>query len=148
VKPEFLPLLSKRLDWKVRENFVAAYEAMWRDLDYQIRERKSPTLKLMATGWKKDRLRTIAVLNAFNRTVLGPLAAAAGRTKGTELGLSRPIHYGTEITISADANSDIRAALADFEEIRKALKIPPKCLHVSRMADMVYYLNRKIDGGF
>jgi hypothetical protein len=138
--------LGHPLDWKVRQHFVRAYEALWRELDFALERRKSGVMRLVSKGWTPGRLRVVAVLNAFTRTVLGPLATAMDRKTGVELGLSRPIRYGRIVTISRETNIPVMNAIAAFDAICIQRSILLPWLYASRMDDIVYRMNRSSDG--
>lgn len=138
--------LGKSLDWEVRQHFVGAYEAMWRDLDFAIQKRKPEFRRAMARGWTPERLRVLCVLSAFTRTVLGPLSSAMGRRKGHILGRTRPVKYGRLVTVDDEANEPVQAALDAFELLCRENGIYVRWLHANRIADIVYFINRHEDG--
>jgi hypothetical protein len=137
--------IGRSLDWEVQQHFSRAYQAMWRELDYSIDNRKAGVLRAIANGWTRDRLRVVAVLSAFNRTVLGPLAAAMSRKEGTDLGLSRPIRYGRLLTISRETSAPVRSALDAFDLICIEIRVRSNWLHANRMNDVVYLINKERD---
>ena len=138
--------LGNPLDWEVRQHFVRAYEALWRELDFALERRKSGVMRLASRGWTPGRLRVVTVLNAFTRTVLGPLAAAMDRKAGVELGLSRPIRYGRVVTISSETSAPVRKAIAAFDAICIRSSIRSPWLYANRVDDIVYLMNRSTDG--
>jgi hypothetical protein len=138
--------LGTPLDWEVRQHFVRAYEAMWRELDYAVEHNKPGVTKAISHGWSSDRLRLVAVLSAFTRTVLGPLAAAMDRKNGVELGISRPIRYGKVVTISSETNDPVRKAIEAFDQICIHCGVRPGWLHATRMDQIVYQINKLGDG--
>lgn len=139
-------VLGKSLDWEVRQHFVRAYEAMWRDLEFSIAQGKSGTRRAIAKGWTRERLRAVSVLSAFARTVLGPLAAAMGRRKGYPLGISRPIRYGSVVTVSKATNEPVQRALEAFDDLCVSTGVKPRWLYANRISDIVYYINKEEDG--
>jgi len=138
--------LGTPLDWDVRQHFVRAYEAMWRELDFLVERQKPGVARALSHGWPSDRLRVVAVLSAFARTVLGPLAAAMDRKEGVELGISRPIRYGKVVTISSETNAPVGRAIEAFDQICIQSGIRPRWLHATRMEEIVYQINKLGDG--
>ena len=138
--------LGTPLDWEVRQHFVRAYEAMWRELDFLVERQKPGVTRAMSHGWPSERLRVLAVLSAFARTVLGPLAAAMDRKEGVDLGISRPIRYGKVITISSETSAPVRKAIEVFNQICIQSGIRPGWLHATRMDEIVYQINKVGDG--
>jgi hypothetical protein len=87
----------------------------------------------------------LAVLNAFARTVLGPLASAMDRQTGCALGISVPIQYGAVIRIDSETTKPVRLAILQFEKICLQRRIRQRWLHTTRMSELVYLINRQYD---
>jgi hypothetical protein len=101
--------------------------------------------KALTVGWTEERLRMVAVLNAFNRVALGPYAAAFMRTAGVDLGLSRDVLHGSRVRVNSAIGEPVRLALKEFERLSVSAGINLRWLHMTRMSEVIYAINKQAD---
>ncbi len=131
-------LFAMPLDKEVRRHFERCWKAMWRDLDYLASREDSHLAGATANGWTLDRLRVVAVLNSFNRVVVGPLSAAYGTTTKMGLGRETAIHFGEHIEVSTRTAAIVQPAMAAFDELVARCGVKRRWLNISRTADLVW----------
>ena len=135
-------ILSAKLDREVRSHFDRAFRAMWRDLDRLVALQDAKLALAAGNGWSPDRIRAVAVLNAFSRVVLGPLAACFARHGGHDLGHLTPVKHGNSLTVDDKTSVPFRAMLAEFDRIAAKSGVSEHWLHASRLDDIVFYMGR------
>lgn len=139
--------LKQDLHWQVRQQFEACYQAMNRELDFEISTQRRYVDSLTQAGWQPEKLRVVIILNCFNRVVLGPLTAVCDRDGRRPLGNSISIQYGEFVTVNAVTIEPIKTAIDNFFKISRMLGVMPAWLSASKLSDLLYQMNKSVSDG-
>jgi len=120
---------------------------MCRDLNYLFEQKDTRVVQASANGWTLERLRVIAILNSFNRVVVGPLSAAYRTETKSGLGRETPIQYGERLEISSKTAGRVRPALDAFERLATESGLKRHWLNISRTSDLVWAIGSRDDDG-
>jgi hypothetical protein len=129
-------------DPAVRGHYERTYQAMWRDLARLQRLEHRELSAVTAAGWSIERVQVIAVLNAFSRTVLGPLAACFGRNGGHALGHTTTVAYAGQWRVNDVTAAPYRKMLDEFARLSAACNVREPWLHASRVDDLLFAIAR------
>lgn len=113
---------------------------MWREFDYLAHNGNAVVVRAQGNGWTMERIRIVAVLNAFNRIVVGPLSAAFRSPTRSGLGNRLAITYGERIEISSRTAVMYEPALAAFESLALSVGLKPHWLNIGRASDLIWVM--------
>lgn len=138
--------LGARLDREVRWWFDRTWQSMWRDLEYLDASAERHIVRARLRGWTLDRLRAVAVLNAFNRVVLGPLNAAYRTPTQIGLGSTTRVSYGPHFAVSSETAQQVEPALNAFADLVRQNGLKDYWLSATRVADIVFAISNDGQG--
>lgn len=135
-----LKILSESLDAPTRQALQSRTDSFIRTLKF-LDERQDKTLgKVRRKGWSDADLEIIFSLNSFYQLVLGPLASSSRPEIHADIVKTRPIHYGTTLSISPNDTEAISACDHSFREITAQLGINLWWLQANRAEDVLYMI--------
>lgn len=136
-------ILSRDLDFNVKQHFERTSDAMTRELHYLHQRNNRYLQSALKAGWTLERVKVLIVLNSFHRVVLGPLEAAYMTPTKSGLGGRVSITYGTSLTVGDRDGVDVRDALSSFDAIMKGLRIRSHWLNIGRVSDLLFAIGKQ-----
>jgi hypothetical protein len=131
-------ILADGLEAKVRRQYERIVEAMLRDLAYLAHTADPVFLRARDRGWTAERVQVVLAINAFHRTIMGPLEAAFGVELKVGLGRSLPIVYGRTLQIDTKRGAPTRKALAAYHRLLDELGFSAAWLSMTRVSDVLF----------